>query len=149
MGFVLRVVDGEFTWTSGSSGVFKVRSILLEDQALLFLASQKQKEHSIEQLLGCFIVLLMLLKFLCWNFRRWKIQSLFSQKVDGNLVFTDYWKFLVLNFSEMGNTVFFWAKELTKRWYLLITEKFMFWTFLRWEIQSFFDPKSWWKMTFL
>ena len=32
-----------------------------------------------------------------------------------------------------------------ERWYLLITEKSLFWTFRRWEIQSFFEPKSWWK----
>ena len=35
------------------------------------------------------------------------------------MIFTDYWKVLVLNFSEMGNTIFFWAKKLMERWYLL------------------------------
>ena len=65
-----------------------------------------------------------------------------SQKVDGNMIFTDYlksfwfnlfkngkyglylsqkvdgniftdhWKVLVLTFSEMGNTVFLWVKKL-------------------------------------
>ena len=29
-----------------------------------------------------------------------------SQKVDGKMIFTDYWKVLVLNFSLTGNTVF-------------------------------------------
>ena len=29
------------------------------------------------------------------------------------------WKVLVLNFSQLGNTVFFWAKTLMERWYLL------------------------------
>ena len=29
-----------------------------------------------------------------------------SQKVDGNMILTDYWNALVLNFSVMGNTVF-------------------------------------------
>ena len=72
----------------------------------------------------------------------------FSQKVDRNMIFTDYWKVLVLNSSEIRNTVFFWAKELMERWYSLSTEKFMFWTFPRWEIWSFFEPKSWWKMMF-
>ena len=42
-----------------------------------------------------------------------------SQKVDGKIIFTDYWKVLVLNFSEVGNTVFFWVKKLMERWYLL------------------------------
>ena len=68
-----------------------------------------------------------------------------SQKVNGNMMFTDYFKILVLNFSEMGNTIFFWAKELMEKWYLLSTEKFMFWTFWRWEIWSVFELKSWWK----
>ena len=42
-----------------------------------------------------------------------------SQKVDLKMIFTDYWKFLVLNLLEMENTVFFWAKKLMERWYLL------------------------------
>ena len=61
------------------------------------------------------------------------------------MVFTDYWKVLVLTFSEMGNTVFSWAKKLTEIWYLLITGKFLFWTFRWWEIRSFFESRSWWK----
>ena len=36
-----------------------------------------------------------------------------------NTMFTDYGKDLVLNFSEMGNTVLFWAKTLMKKRYLL------------------------------
>ena len=52
-----------------------------------------------------------------------------SQKVDGNMIFTDYWKVLVLIFSGMGNTVFFWDKKLMERWYLLITEKLFFYNF--------------------
>ena len=39
--------------------VFKERSVYLVDHALLFLASQIQKKHSIELLLICFIVVLM------------------------------------------------------------------------------------------
>ena len=98
-----------------------------------------------------------------------------SQKVDGNMIFTDCWKVLDLIFSGMENTVFFkpkswlkddiywllksscfelfdhgkygvfWVKKLMGRWYLLVTEKFLFWTFRWWEIGSFFQPKSWWK----
>ena len=37
--FVLEVVNSGFWWTSGSTGIFKERSISLEDYALLFLAS--------------------------------------------------------------------------------------------------------------
>ena len=61
------------------------------------------------------------------------------------MIFTDYWKVLVLIFSGMGNRVFSWAKKLMERWYLLITEKFLFWTFRWWEIRSFFESRSWWK----
>ena len=68
-----------------------------------------------------------------------------SQKVDGKMIFADYWKVLVLNFSVMGNMVFFEARSWWKRWYLLITEKFLFWTFRWWEIRSFFESRSWWK----
>ena len=42
----------------------------------------------------------------------------------------------------MGNTVFFRAKKLMERWYLLITEKFLFWPFWRWEIRVFFRAKK-------
>ena len=85
-----------------------------------------------------------LLKSSCFKlFGDGKYGPFLSQKVDGNVIFTDYWKVLVLSFSEMGNTVFLWAKKLIERWYLLITEKLMFWTFPRWKIRSFFKPKSW------
>ena len=42
-----------------------------------------------------------------------------SQIVDGKMIFTEYWKVLILKFSEMRNTVFFRAKKLMERWYLL------------------------------
>ena len=62
-----------------------------------------------------------------------------SQKVDGNMISTDYRKVLVLIFSEMGNTntVFSWAKKLIDRWHLLVTGKVLFWTFQWWKIRSF------------
>ena len=58
-----------------------------------------------------------------------------------------YWllKALDLDFSGMGNTVFFWDKKLIKRWCLLITDMFLFWTFRGRKIRSFFEAKSWWK----
>ena len=58
-----------------------------------------------------------------------------------NIMFTDYCKALVLNFSEMENTVFVWAKKLMEIWYLLTTEKFLFWTFCWWVTRSFFSQK--------
>ena len=53
----------------------------------------------------------------------------------------DYWKGLALNFLGMGNTALFWGKKLVERWYLLITEMFLFWTFPGWKILSFWSKK--------
>ena len=72
-----------------------------------------------------------------------------SQKVDRNMIFTDYWKVLVLIFSGMENRDFSWAKKLIERWYLLITEKwFLFWTFPWWKIRSFLSLEVDGKMIF-
>ena len=75
------------------------------------------------------------------KFFGWNMWYFLSQKVDGKMIFTNYWKFFVLNFSMMGNTVFFSVKKLMERWYLLVNEKLLFWTFRWWEIRSFFQPK--------
>ena len=49
-----------------------------------------------------------LLKSSLFNFFGNGKYSLFlRQKIDGKIIFTNYWKVLVLNFSGMGNTVFF------------------------------------------
>ena len=45
-----------------------------------------------------------------------KYELFSSQKVDENMIFTDYWKVLVLNFSEMENTVFFYIKSWLKNY---------------------------------
>ena len=87
-------------------------------------------------------------KVLVLKFLEMKNMVFLSQKVDGNMIFTDYWKVLVLIFSEMGNTVFSWAKKLIERWYLLITEKVLFWTFQWWEIRSFLSQEGDGKMIF-
>ena len=71
-----------------------------------------------------------------------------SQKVNGNLIFTDYWNFLVLNFSGMGIRSVFELKGWMKRWYLLITKKFFIWNFQWWEKPSFFSQKCDGKMIF-
>ena len=83
---------------------------------------------------GCYRALIL-------NFWGWKIRSFLSQNFDGNMIFTDIWKVLVLKFSGMGNTIFFWDKKLMERWHLLITQKFLLWTFWWWEIRSFFSQK--------
>ena len=56
-----------------------------------------------------------------------------------------YLKVLILTFSGMGNTVLFLSQKFMEIWYLLITEKSLFWTFWWWEIRSFFQSRSWWK----
>ena len=89
--------------------------------------------------------LLITEKFLFWSFREWEIQPFLSQKVDGKMLFTDYGNVLVLNFSVIEKTVFFWVEKLMERWYLLTNEKVLFWTLRRWEIRSFFQSRSWWK----
>ena len=91
---------------------------------------------------------LLLLKSSCFDlFRNGKYGLFLSQKVNGKIIFTDYWKVLVLNFSVMGNTVFFWVKKLMERWYLLVTEKFLFGTFRWWEI-PLLSQKVYGKMIF-
>ena len=62
-------------------------------------------------------------------------------KVGRKIIFAGYWKVFVLNFLVMGNAVFFWVKKLMERWYLLITENFLFWTFWWWKIQSFLSQE--------
>ena len=48
-------------------------------------------------------------------------------------------------FGNGKYSLFLRQKVEMERLYLLITEKFLFWTFQEWEIQSFFEAKSWWK----
>ena len=60
------------------------------------------------------VILLATDLLLFWIFRGWKIRHFLKQKVDGKMIFTGYWKVLVLSFSVMG-TVFFLAKKLIKR----------------------------------
>ena len=104
------------------------------------------KEHGIFEPKSWWKYIYWLLKSSCFNlFGNGKYGLFLSQKVDGNMIFTDYWKVLVLTFSEMGNTIFSWAKKLTEIWCLLITGKFLFWTFRWLEIRSFFESRNWWK----
>ena len=57
----------------------------------------------------------LLLKSSCFElFRDGKYGLFFSQKVDGKIMFSDYWNVLLLNFSEMGNTAFFETKSWWK-----------------------------------
>ena len=87
-------------------------------------------------------------KFLFWSFWEWEIRPFLSQKAAGKMIFTDHWKVLVLTFSGIGNMVFFWVKKLMQRWDLLITGKFLFWSFREWKIRSFLNQKVDQKMIF-
>ena len=91
-----------------------------------------------------------------------------SQKVDGKIIFTDYWKVFVLNFSVMGNTVFFESRSWWKRWTCFelfvdgntiffwvkklmeddiyrLPRSFCFELFGDGKYDCFFQPKNWWK----
>ena len=60
-----------------------------------------------------------LLKRSCFElFGDGKFGLFLSQEVGGKMIFTGYGELLVLNFSLMGNTVFFTGKKLMERWYL-------------------------------
>ena len=86
-----------------------------------------------------------LLKSSCFElFRGGKYGLSFSQKVDGKMIFNNYWKILVLNFLKVGNIVFFWAKRLMERWYWLLKSS-CFELFGGGKYGLFFEPKSWWK----
>ena len=61
-----------------------------------------------------------LLKIFCFELFGDEKYSLFlGQEVDGKMIFTGYWEVLVLNFSVLGNTVFFSVKMFMERWYYL------------------------------
>ena len=124
-------------WNTAFTGYWKVLVLKFSEmENMVFFRAKKLMER---------LYLLNTEKFLFWTFQRCEIRSFLSQKVDEKMIFIDYWKVLVFKFSKMGNTVFFRAKKLMKRWYLLITGKFLFLNFRRWEIRSFFEPKRWWK----
>ena len=60
-----------------------------------------------------------LLKWSCFElFGDGKYDLFLSQEVCGKMIFAGYGEVLVLNFSVMGNTVFFTAKKLMERWFL-------------------------------
>ena len=106
---------------------------------------EKTKNNEVIFFLAWNIIFSYNWKVLVFKFLEMKNMVSLSQKVDENMIFTDYRKVLVLIFLEIGNTVFSWAKKLIERWYLLVTEKALFWTFRWWEIRSFFESRSLWK----
>ena len=82
---------------------------------------------------------------LFWIFRVWKIRSFLSQKIGGNMIFTDYWNVRALNFSGGGKYSLSLRQRFNGKMIFTVTEKFLFWNFREWEIRSFFEAKSSWK----
>ena len=68
--------------------------------------------------------------------REWEIWYFLRQKVSEKIMFTDYWKVLVLSFSVMGNTVFFEAKNWCKGNIYPVFFSFS-WYSRTWEIRFF------------
>ena len=67
-----------------------------------------------------------------------------SQKVGGK-IFTNYWKVLVLNFSLMGNIVFFLVKKLMEKIIFTDYGQILVLNFSVEENTVFFESRSWWK----
>ena len=74
-------------------------------------------------------------KLLFWTFRWWEIRSFFESRC---WLKDDIYWLLGSSYFELfvdGKYSLVWVKKLMGRWYLLVTEKFLFWTFRWWEIR--------------
>ena len=78
-------------------------------------------------------------------FWRWKIRSFLSQKVGRNMIFTDYWKVLILNFSGMRNMVFFFSQKVDGKMIFSDNWKDLVLHFSVMGNTFSFSVKSWWK----
>ena len=88
-----------------------------------------------------------LLKSSCFDlFGNGKCGLFLSQKVDGKMIFTDYWKVLVLNFPVMGNMVFFWVKKLMENVIFTDYWKVLVLNFSVVGDTVFFGSRSLWKV---
>ena len=91
---------------------------------------------------SCFLITERFLFSIFW---RWKMRGFFEPKSWGE--YDIYWLLKSSCFEPFGNEKhgLCWAKKLMERWYLLLTEKFLFSNCCEWEMRSFIQPKSWWK----
>ena len=90
--------------------------------------------------------LLITEKFLFWTLRWWEIRSFLSQEVDGKMIFAGYREVLILNFSVMGNTIFFQTKSWWKDNIYMVFFSFP-WYSRTWEIRFFVQCDvfmTWW-----
>ena len=111
----------------------------------LYVSPQK-KQTKKRDIFFCMEYRLLITKEpLFWMFRGQKIRSFLSQKVDGNMMFTDYWKVLVLNFSVMGNTAFFESRSWWKENIYWLRRSSCFELFGDGKYGFFFQLKSGWK----
>ena len=78
-------------------------------------------------------------------FGDWKYGLFLSQEVDGKMIFTGYWEVLVLNFSMMGNTVFFQPKSWWEDDIYVVFLSFV-WYSRTWELWFFAQWKKCHKM---
>ena len=93
----------------------------LNSSCFKFLQMKKYGIFSAKKLLEIWY-LLITEKFLFLSFQECEIRSFLSQKVDGRMIFTDYWKFLVLNFSVMEKWSFLDPKSWWKDYILGLFE---------------------------
>ena len=74
-------------------------------------------------------------------------QSSKKEKQKGDIFFSMeyhlYWLLKGPYFELLWDGIygFFWAKKVAEIWYILITEKFLFWTFREWEMRPFLRQK--------
>ena len=78
----------------------------------------------------------------------WRKNVFLSQNVDGKMVFTDYWKVLVLKFSVVGNTVFFGSRSWWKDGIYWLPRSSCFELFGHRKYDLFFSQKVDGKMIF-
>ena len=88
-------------------------------------------------------------------FKKWKLYFSPQKKENNDRIFSlawniVYWLLKTHCFELFGGAKYslFWAKKSMEIWYLLITEKFLFWTFRGWKIRSFLRQKVDGKMIF-
>ena len=122
-----------------------LHSLINADGSVSVLHKKKQKSKLIFPLV-CNIMFTDNSNILFLKFLEITIFVVFlRQKVDGNMIFTDYWKVLVLIFLEMGNTAFFFEQEYWWKDDIYWLLKVLFLSFSVMKKRSFFESRNWWK----
>ena len=87
--------------------------LLLKSSCFEIFADEKYGLSS-SQKFGRDIIFIDYWKVLFRTLHRWEIRSFFEQNVHRKMIFTNYWIAPVLNFSKIGNMVFFEPKSWWK-----------------------------------